>query len=105
MVEVHEAMRLQLIVEAKTSVLERIYAEQPSLQELIAGGWLHLSAKDPDSEAIHVFERGIGFVRWKDAPLTPQPIGENSPDCYKDQSLPVSPMLIKQPEHRTANHG
>ncbi len=105
MVEVHEAMRLQLIVEAKTSVLERIYAEQPSLQELIAGGWLHLSAKDPDSEAIHVFERGIGFVRWKDTPLTPQPIGENSPDCYKDQSLPVSPMLIKQPEHRTANHG
>ena len=65
MVEIHEAMRLQLLVEAKTSVLERIYADQESLRELIAGGWIHLSTKDPDSGEIFIFERGAGFVPWQ----------------------------------------
>jgi len=95
MTEVHEAMRLQLLVEAKTSVLEEIYARQDSLRELIAGGWLHLSAKDPDSSDIYVFERGTGFVLWQ-ADNSELPTYEKSPNCYKDNSEPVAPALIKQ---------
>ncbi len=97
MVEIHEAMRLQILVEAKTAVLERIYTEQESLRELIAGGWVHLSTKDPDSGDIFVFERGIGFVPWH-AEVQELTIYANSPDCYRDQTLPVPPALIKQPE-------
>ena len=97
MVEIHEAMRLQLLVEAKTSVLERIYADQESLRELIAGGWLHLSTKDPDSGEIFIFERGTGFVPWQ-AEAKDLPLCDKSPDCYRDQTLPVPPMLIKQPD-------
>ncbi len=97
MVEIHEAMRLQLLVEAKTSVLERIYADQESLRELIAGGWIHLSTKDPDSGEIFIFEPGTGFVLWQ-AEAKSLPLCDNSPDCYRDQTLPVPPMLIKQPE-------
>lgn len=97
MVEIHEAMRLQLLVEAKTSVLERIYADQESLRELIAGGWIHLSTKDPDSGEIFIFERGVGFVLWQ-AEAKTLPIRDKSPDCYLDQTLPVPPVLIRQPE-------
>ncbi|MGZ8191199.1 MAG: DUF2309 domain-containing protein [Methylococcaceae bacterium] len=97
MVEIHEAMRLQLLVEAKTAVLERIYADQESLRELIAGGWIHLSAKDPDTGEIYIFERDTGFVLWQ-AEATDLPIREKSPDCYRDQSMPVVPMLIRQAE-------
>ena len=96
MVEIHEPMRLQLLVEAKTAVLERIYADQESLRELIGGDWLHLSTKDPDSGDIFVFERGKGFVLWQTDVKEP-PLCDNSPDCYRDQTLPVSPRLIKQP--------
>ena len=96
MVEIHEAMRLQLVVEAKKSVLERIYSEQESLRELIAGGWLHLSTKDPDSGEIFIFERGTGFILWQTNTKIP-PLRDNSSDCYRDKSLPVQPMLIKQP--------
>ncbi|MFI3137489.1 MAG: DUF2309 domain-containing protein [Methylococcaceae bacterium] len=96
MVEIHEAMRLQMLVEAKTAVLERIYAEQESLRELIAGGWVHLSAKDPDSGAIFIFEREVGFVPWT-ATAEDLPIFANSPECYQGQSLPIAPMLIMQP--------
>lgn len=96
MVEIHEAMRLQIVVEAKTSVLEHIYARQPALQELIGGGWVHLSAKDPDSAEIFVFQRGIGFVRWQPQD-TGLPLRNNSPDCYRDETTAVPPMLIEQP--------
>ena len=97
MIEIHEAMRLQIIVEAKTSVLEQIYAQQPSLSELIGGGWVHLSAKDPDSEDIFVFERGMGFVRWH-AEKQDLPIYEKSSDYYPNHSEPLPPVLIKQPQ-------
>ena len=96
MVEIHEAMRLQLLVEAKTPVLERIVADQESLRELVAGGWIHLSAKDPDNGEIFIFERGKGFVQWQAEAQEP-PVRANSPDCYREQSLPIPPMLIKQP--------
>lgn len=96
MVEIHEAMRLQLVVEAKTSVLERIYSEQESLRELIAGGWIHLSTKDPETGEIFIFERGTGFILWQTNKETPQ-LYNNSTDCYRDKTLPVPPMLIKQP--------
>jgi uncharacterized protein YbcC (UPF0753/DUF2309 family) len=95
MVEIHEAVRLQILVEAKTSVLEQIYARQESLRELIAGGWILLSAKDPDSGAIFVFERGIGFVLWQSEVKDP-PIHKKSPDYYHDQTLPLPPVLIRQ---------
>ncbi len=64
MIEIHEAMRLQVMVEAKIEVLSKIYARQPALQELVGKGWLLLSAKDPDSEQIQVFIPDKGFVPW-----------------------------------------
>ncbi len=97
MVEIHEPMRLEILVEAKTSVLESIYHRQESLRELIGGGWVHLSTKDPDSGEIYSFKRGTGFVRWQ-AETADVPVFENSPDCYRNQSLPIAPALIKQPE-------
>ena len=97
MIEIHEAMRLQLVVEAKTEILEQIYARQPSLQELIAGGWILLSTIDPDSGEIFIFERGVGFVLWQ-ANSKELPVFDKSPDCYRNQTLPVSPVLIKQPD-------
>lgn len=97
MIEIHEAMRLQLMVEAKTTILEQIYARQPSLQELIAGGWILLSTIDPESGEIFVFERGVGFVPWQ-AEAKELPVFEKSPDCYRNHTLPVPPALIKQPD-------
>jgi hypothetical protein len=97
MVEIHEAMRLQLVVEAKTAVLEAIYERQESLRELISGGWLHLSTMDPETGEISTFERGKGFASWQADIQTPA-FYDSSPECYKNQTEPVPPALIKQPE-------
>jgi uncharacterized protein YbcC (UPF0753/DUF2309 family) len=97
MIEIHEAMRLQIMVEAKTVILEQIYGRQPSLRELIAGGWVHLSAIDPEDGRIYVFERDFGFVPWQ-VSTTQLQVFEKSPDCYRGHTLPVQPALIQQPE-------
>ena len=97
MIEIHEAMRLLVLIEAKTSVLEQIYGRQESLRELIGGGWVHLSVKDPDSGEIFIFERGIGFVPWQ-AEESYLPTYEKSADYYRNQTLPLPPVLIRQPE-------
>ncbi|MEK6707445.1 MAG: DUF2309 domain-containing protein [Pseudomonadota bacterium] len=97
MVEIHEAVRLQIVVEARTSVLGEIYGRQESLRELIGGGWVLLSAIDPDSGEISVFERGVGFVPWQ-AEVEELSVVEKSVDCYQGLSVPVSPVLVKQPE-------
>lgn len=97
MIEIHEPMRLLVIVEHKTSVLARIYGDQPALQELIGGGWLLLAVKDPDSEDIHVFEPESGFVLWQESGKTLEEFNQ-SMDCYAGIHSPIAPALIKQPQ-------
>ena len=96
MIEIHEAMRLQIVVEAKTKILEAIYARQPGLQELIGGGWVHLSCKDPETGVIYVFNRKQGFKVWRASEQSLE-IRESSYDCYRDSNQVVVPVLIRQP--------
>ncbi|MDH5473015.1 MAG: DUF2309 domain-containing protein, partial [Gammaproteobacteria bacterium] len=95
MIEIHEAMRLQVVVEAKTEILTKIYLRQPMLQELVGNGWLLLSAKDPDSETISVFVPDKGFIEWQGNKST-LPMVNNSTEWYDGHHLPLSPALIKQ---------
>ena len=95
MIEIHEAMRLQVLVEASTDVLTRIYQRQPALQELVGLGWLLLSAKDPDSAQIHVFDPAKGFVPW-DGQGETLPEVDDSTQWYDGHEQPLSPALIRQ---------
>ncbi len=95
MIEIHEAMRLQVLVEAKTEVLTDVYKRQPPLQELVGNGWLLLSAKDPDSAAIHVFDPKRGWIPWH-GDGTPLPTRDSSVDCYKGHREHLPPALIRQ---------
>jgi uncharacterized protein YbcC (UPF0753/DUF2309 family) len=97
MVEIHEAMRLLVVVEASIDILGAIYQRQPPLQELIGKGWLQLAAKEPDSSVIHLFHPSRGWQRWEGEPHE-LPRVRRSADCYRGQreALPVS--LIEQPE-------
>jgi uncharacterized protein YbcC (UPF0753/DUF2309 family) len=97
MVEIHEAMRLQVVVEASTAVLEAVYSRQASLRELIGGGWVHLSAVDPDKGDICIFEPRTGFVPWR-APSKKLPLAASSSDYYRQQTEPLPPALIQPPD-------
>jgi uncharacterized protein YbcC (UPF0753/DUF2309 family) len=94
MIEIHEPMRLQLMVEAKTETLTQIYKNQPSIQQLVGNGWVLLSAKDPDSAEIHTFNPEKGWELWEDTGET-LPTVKNSQDWYQNHYDHLSPALIE----------
>lgn len=47
MIEIHEPMRLLLIVEAETEMLEAIAARQPGIQRLVVNQWIQLISLSP----------------------------------------------------------
>ena len=99
MIEVHEAMRLLVVVEAKLEVLTAIYSRQPPLQELIGNGWLILAAMDPDSGVLHLFRPESGWEAWEgeDRAL---PAMNRSVDYYPGTMDPLTPVLLEAPVKR-----
>ena len=97
MIEIHEPMRLQLVVEATTETLTEIYMRQPSIQELVGNGWVLLSSKDPNSEVISTFDPKRGWEVWQD-PEQPIPTVKQSSDWYAGHYDHLTPALIEQPQ-------
>lgn len=102
MIEIHEPMRLLVVVEAKTAVVGEIYARQPPLQELIGGGWLQVAVKDPDAAMIDLFVPGTGFVRWE-GEVQELPMVERSAQWYSGDYGHLSPALVTA-NAREAHH-
>jgi len=93
MIEVHEPMRLQVVVEARTDLLGRIHARQPVLRELIGNAWVHLVAMDPESGALSLFRPGIGFVAWAPEDRAPTTVARSA-DWYAGETGPLPPALL-----------
>lgn len=66
MVELHEPMRLLVVVEAEIAVAELIYQRNAYLKQLLDNAWVLLALKPPQRNEIHVFQPGKGFVQWRE---------------------------------------
>ncbi|MBF0109627.1 MAG: DUF2309 domain-containing protein [Magnetococcales bacterium] len=96
MIEIHEAMRLQIMVEAETRILTEIYQRQPLLQELVGNGWVLLSAKDPHGAAIHLFKPDRGWVLWQgNMGREELPVVDHSPAWYRGLRDHLPPARIR----------
>jgi uncharacterized protein YbcC (UPF0753/DUF2309 family) len=93
MVEVHEAMRLLVVVEQRLDIVSAIYQRQPALQELIGNGWVVLAAKHPQSGAIHLFDPARGWQAWNDSAGQPRP-------CPPWSVRPTGSPVTASPCHR-----
>ncbi|MBE9568575.1 MAG: DUF2309 domain-containing protein, partial [Proteobacteria bacterium] len=105
MIEIHEAMRLLVIVEAKTEILGAIYQRQPVIEELVGKRWIQLAAIDPDDGQISYFVAGKGFVAWHATGQTAEqiiPTVKHSVDHYQGQRDHLSPALIELNESMEA---
>lgn len=92
MVEIHEPMRLLVVVEQTPAVLTAILQRQPALQELIGNAWITLAAKSPDSAAIELYRPGHGWVPWSGPSVLPQ--AARSADWFAGESAPLAPAII-----------
>jgi hypothetical protein len=94
MIEVHEAMRLLMIVTASTEILGKIYGKQPIIQQLVGNAWVQLVAMDPKTNAFSVFAPGKGFVPWE--PRREKiPTVKSSKQWYDGKMDFLDPVLIR----------
>ena len=52
MIEIHEPIRLQLVVETTPSVLEGVLERAPAVAELVRNAWVRVMTVDPDTGRI-----------------------------------------------------
>jgi uncharacterized protein YbcC (UPF0753/DUF2309 family) len=57
MVEIHEPVRLLMVVEAEPSILDRVLRRDPAASQLVENRWIQLATLSPVSNEIHVRTR------------------------------------------------
>ncbi|HEU5121734.1 MAG TPA: DUF2309 domain-containing protein [Candidatus Saccharimonadales bacterium] len=67
MVEVHDPVRLLMVVEHYPEVVKKVIQSNPDLYEWFSNEWIHLVALHPDEKKLYVFEEGA-FAPYE--PLT-----------------------------------
>jgi uncharacterized protein YbcC (UPF0753/DUF2309 family) len=64
MVEIHEPVRLLMVVEAAPAAVAAVLGRHAALERPFRNRWARLATLDPESAAIHVLEGGE-FVRYQ----------------------------------------
>lgn len=93
MTELHEPMRLLVIVEALVETVASIYQRQPYIKQLLDNEWLQLAVKDPIADALYEFIPDKGLVKWESIPL-PLPVTTSSLAWYLGQRDYLPPARI-----------
>jgi uncharacterized protein YbcC (UPF0753/DUF2309 family) len=93
MVELHEPMRLLLIVDATPDALLTVAERQAEVAELVINGWVQLVSVDPTTGVMAVFERGE-FVPYEPAP-TLLPVVDRSREWHMRMRAHVKPALVR----------
>jgi uncharacterized protein YbcC (UPF0753/DUF2309 family) len=95
MIEIHEPMRLLIVIEARTDVVDAIYERQPVLRELIGNGWVRLAVKDPAAASIHLFSPRSGWLHWQgDTSAVARAV--SSEEWYRGQMDHLLPALLER---------
>jgi uncharacterized protein len=92
MVEIHEPMRLLLIVDATTDALLTVASRVAEVAELVVNEWIQLVSRDPQSGTLAIFEDGR-FVPY--VPGTePLPRVQRSRDWHMQGREHLPPALV-----------
>ena len=94
MVELHEPMRLLLIVDASPEALLAVAGRQAEVAELVVNQWVQLVSMHPETGALMVFEDG-GFVPYVPEP-TLLPVVEQSREWHQRTRAFVPPALVRR---------
>ncbi len=57
-VEIHEPVRLLIVIEATPETIESIMARNETVKRILKNGWMQLTLLDPHSSAILVYQDG-----------------------------------------------
>ena len=98
MIEIHEPVRLQLVLDSTPEIVEKIIARQPSLAEIFNNHWVQLITISPESGAVHLYSEALRFEPWAPAgaeeTLPALPRARTSREWYFKKRSFVPPALI-----------
>ena len=94
MVELHEPMRLLLVVDATPESLLAVAGRQPEVAELVVNEWVQLVSMHPDTGAMRVFDNGQ-FVPYESLPVL-LPVVERSAEWHMRSRLHMTPALVRR---------
>ena len=97
MIEIHEAMRLLVVIEQTREVVTAIYERQPPLRELIGNGWILVAVKEPASGEIHRFDPARGWLPWQGEGAAKVPVATSSAAWLGVHREPLPPALLELP--------
>lgn len=92
MIEVHEPLRLQLVVETPPETILALALRRPELAQLFDNEWVCLIVVDPETGASWLYQGGE-LVRWQNDGLE-VPVVARSQDWYRGKSGHLSPARI-----------
>jgi uncharacterized protein YbcC (UPF0753/DUF2309 family) len=81
MVEIHEPVRLLLVVEAAPRTLDAVLEDSPALAQLVDNHWLHVAVLSPEGADVWVRERGALVAHQREQ--TVLPVVERSVQWYR----------------------
>jgi uncharacterized protein YbcC (UPF0753/DUF2309 family) len=81
MVEIHEPVRLLVVLETWPRVIEAILARRPPLAKFVRNEWVRLALLDPDSPAVRVYQNGRFELYEPEAVRLPR--APSSADWYR----------------------
>lgn len=58
MVEIHEPVRILFVIQTTPAALERVLDANPNLLRFVRNRWIRIATIQPESKAIHLYERG-----------------------------------------------
>lgn len=93
MTELHEPMRLLVIVEASLQTVNAIYQRQPYIKQLLDNEWLQLAVKDPQTNVLYEFIPAKGLIKWDNIPI-PLPTVASSLEWYQGRRDYLAPAKI-----------
>ena len=92
MVEIHEPMRLLVVVEQAPDVLSAILERQPALQELVGNGWINFAAQHPSTAEISRYCPRRGWLPWAGRGVLPQVA--RSSDWFAGEAGALAPAIL-----------
>ena len=92
MVEIHEPVRLAIVVESDPDQLWRIVQGNPTIERLVRNRWIWLASLDPESGALRELQ-SAGFVAHTPEHTLPVVVG-HSADWYQGKRGFLPPVAI-----------
>ncbi|WP_412481202.1 DUF2309 domain-containing protein [Azonexus sp. IMCC34839] len=93
MVEIHEPMRLLVVVEQEPELLDVIVQRQPALRELIDNGWIVFASQSPCTAAVQLYRPGRGWQPWAGDTVLPQVARSVDWFAGESEALPPAQLL------------